>query len=156
MAFPADRFTTTPTNTALPLRLPSSLATPPPPPETVPVGPTGSAPLVLSANGVDPVNLAVEFTRTVPASGNLAVCGQQFWLGPTRAGTTIAFWADATVVHLLRDGVRLKTVPSRLTTAHLKQLLAAGAHRPDHHHPSPARSDPARPSRSTAPSPPTE
>jgi Integrase core domain len=70
MAFPADRFTTTPTNTALPLRLPSSLATPPPPPpETVPVGPTGSAPLVLSANGVDPVNLAVEFTRTVPASG---------------------------------------------------------------------------------------
>jgi hypothetical protein len=83
---------------------------------------------VLSANGVDPVNLAVEFTRTVPASGNLAVCGQQFWLGPTRAGTTIAFWADATVVHLLHDGVRLTTVPSRLTTAHLKQLLAAGAH----------------------------
>jgi transposase InsO family protein len=130
MAFPADRFITAPTTTDLPLRLPPSLATPPPAPSApaTPVGlPTGPAPLVLSANGVDPVNLAVEFTRTVPASGNLAVCGQQFWLGPARAGTTIGFWADATVVHLLTDGVRVKTVPSRLTIAHLRQLLAAGA-----------------------------
>jgi hypothetical protein len=63
----------------------------------------------------------------VPASGNLGVGGQQFWLGPTHAGTTVGLWADATVVHLLRDGIRLKTVPSRLTIAHLRQLLADGA-----------------------------
>jgi hypothetical protein len=84
------------------------------------------APLVPSTNGVDPVNLAEEVTRVVPASGNLIVGGQQFWLGPAQAGTAITLWADASVVHLLRDGVRLKTVPSRLTVAHLRQLLADG------------------------------
>jgi hypothetical protein len=81
---------------------------------------------VLSANGDEPVNLTVEFTRVIPASENLCVCGQQFWLGPDRAGTTITFWADTTVVHLLTNGVRLKTVPSRLTVAHLHWLLADG------------------------------
>ena len=59
-------------------------------------------------------------------SGNLCVCQQQFWLGPNRAGTTITLWADTTVVHLLHNGVRLKTVPSRLTPTHLRQLLADG------------------------------
>jgi hypothetical protein len=83
---------------------------------------------VVSANGVDPVNLAVEVTRVVPASGNLTIYGQQFWLGPDRAGTLITFWADTTVVHLLHNGVRLKTVPSRLTPANLRDLLAADGH----------------------------
>ncbi|MGK5741451.1 hypothetical protein [Micromonospora sp. URMC 103] len=85
-----------------------------------------AAPLLVSANSVDPVNLAVEITRTVPTSGDFAVCGQQFWLGPARAGLTIGFWADTTVVHLLLDGVSLKTVPSRLTPTHLRDLLADG------------------------------
>ena len=35
--------------------------------------------------------------------------------------------SDAQVVHLLANGVRLKTVPFRLTVAHLQQLLAEGA-----------------------------
>jgi hypothetical protein len=35
-------------------------------------------------------------------------------------------WADTTVVHLLLNGVRLKTVPSRFSLAHLQQLLADG------------------------------
>jgi hypothetical protein len=84
------------------------------------------APLVTSANGVDPVNLAVEISRTVPASGNLTVCGQQFWLAPDRAGQPITLWADTTVVHLMINGARLKTVPSRLTVEHLRQLLTDG------------------------------
>jgi hypothetical protein len=62
----------------------------------------------------------------VPASGNLALRRQQFCLGPVRAGIRVALWADATVVHLLIEGVRLKTVPSRLTAADLGQLLAEG------------------------------
>jgi hypothetical protein len=66
--------------------------------------------------------LAVEIDRMIPASGNLTVCGQQFWLGPAYGGVTITLWADATVVHLSRAGVRLKSVPSRFTTAHLRQL----------------------------------
>jgi hypothetical protein len=62
----------------------------------------------------------------VPGSGNLTVGGQQFWLGPDRAGQPVTLWADPTVVHLLIHGVRLKTVPSRLSIAQLRQLLADG------------------------------
>jgi hypothetical protein len=53
---------------------------------------------------------------------------QQFWLGPDRAGTTVTLWADTTVVHLLVNGVRLKTVPSRLSVAHLQRLLDDDGH----------------------------
>ena len=62
----------------------------------------------------------------MPGSGNLTVGGQQFWLGPDRAGQPVTLWADTTVVHLLVNGLGLKTVPSRLTTAQLRQLLADG------------------------------
>jgi hypothetical protein len=136
MAFPADRFTPRPADERLPLRLPARLsaavAQPPvePAPDTTTATPEAEpdlpAPLVVSSTGVDPVDLAVGFTRVVPVSGNMTVCGQQFWLGPDRAGSSIAFWADTTVVHVLANGVRLKTVPSRLTVAHLQQLLAEG------------------------------
>ena len=51
--------------------------------------------------------------------------------------------ADATVVRLLLDGARLKTVPSRLTVAHLRQLLAGGGQRPGHRRSPPHRSNPA-------------
>jgi hypothetical protein len=86
---------------------------------------------------VDPVNLAVELDRTVPASGNLTVGGQQFWFGPHLAGETVTLRADTTVVHLMRSGQRLKTVPSRLTPTHLRQLLAGGG-RPARPSPLPA------------------
>ncbi|WP_084557337.1 IS481 family transposase [Couchioplanes caeruleus] len=108
MAFPADRFVPRTADEAPPSRLPVTL------PPAAPV---------LGVDGVNPVDLAVEFTRLVPSSGNLTVCGQQFWLGPDRAGGTVTFWADTTIVHLLVNGVRLKTVPSRLTTTHLRRLL---------------------------------
>jgi transposase InsO family protein len=137
MGFPAGRFIPRQADQRLPLRLPPALAavtaSPPQPAPAVPQPPVPVtsgpvvAPLVLSANGVDPVNLAVEFSRVVPPSGNLCVCQQQFWLGTDRAGTTVTFWADTTVVHLLINGARLKTVPSRLTIAHLQRLLAEGA-----------------------------
>jgi hypothetical protein len=39
---------------------------------------------------------AVEIERFVPASGNLRVCGQQFWLGPAQAGSTLTLWMDIT------------------------------------------------------------
>jgi hypothetical protein len=136
MAFPTNRFVPRPADERLPLRIPSRLAAAVPQPDRKPASapasappvPVTPAPLVLSTNGIDPVNLAVEFTRVVPASGNLTVCRQQFWLGPDRAGTTISVWADTTVVHLLTNGVRLKTVPSRLSVAHLHRLLDEGGH----------------------------
>jgi transposase InsO family protein len=123
MAFPADRFSPrTSAQTPAP-RLPATL--PPAAPARHPVTAV-TVPPQLSANGAERVGLAVEFTRVVPASGNLTVAGQQFWLGPDRAGGTITFWADTTVVHLLVNGVRLKTVPYRLTTAHLRRILDDG------------------------------
>ncbi|MGH3977081.1 MAG: hypothetical protein ACRDS9_27765, partial [Pseudonocardiaceae bacterium] len=50
----------------------------------------------------------MEFDRIVPASGNLAVRGKQFWLGPARAGVTVTFWADHDVIHLSIAGARVK------------------------------------------------
>jgi transposase InsO family protein len=79
----------------------------------------------------------VELDRVVPASGNLAVAGQQFWLGTQRAGRTVRFWIDTTTVHLAVDGVYLKTLPSRITTTGLARLRADGAR--------PAGPPPARP-----------
>ena len=128
MAFPADRFTPRPPDERLPLQLPATLtAAAPAPPSTAPIEPAlPSPPVVVSPNGGEPVILAVEIDRTVPGSGNLTVAGQQFWLGPDRAGSTVTLWADSTVVHLLVHGVRLKTVPSRLSIAQLRQLLTDG------------------------------
>jgi hypothetical protein len=77
---------------------------------------------------IRPVSLeAVEVARVIPASGNLGICGQQFWLGTHRAGRTVTLWIDTTTVHLSIDGVYLKTLPSRMTTTHLTRLRADGA-----------------------------
>jgi hypothetical protein len=132
MDFPADRFKPRPID-ELGLRLPPALGSqrtapvvPEPPMLPLPRPPL-EEPIVMSANGVDPVNLAVQIERVVPASGNLGVCGHQFWLGPGLGGIPITLWIDTTVVHILREGVRLKTVPSRFTAAQLRQLLTDGA-----------------------------
>ncbi|OLM29119.1 Mobile element protein [Pseudonocardia sp. Ae717_Ps2] len=68
----------------------------------------------------------MEFERVVPASGNLAVLGKQFWLGPLRAGVTVTFWADTQVIHLTAGGARIKTVRSPYTEDQLATLAATG------------------------------
>ena len=68
----------------------------------------------------------VAFDRVVPASGNLAVRGKQFWLGPARAGVTVTFWADHDVIHLTIAGARVKTVRSHLSSNDLAALAATG------------------------------
>jgi hypothetical protein len=70
---------------------------------------------------------AVELDRVVPPSGNMWVAGQQIWLGPALAGRTVRLWAGLDRVHVLIDGFRVKTLPSRLDTADLARLAAAGA-----------------------------
>jgi len=145
MAFPADRFVARAQEERLPLHLPAPLSgltaesradSPRPSPSSsepasehtaaVPMSGSMSISASMSTRDVNPVSPAVEVTRIVPASGNLTLRRQQFWLGPVRAGVPVTLWADTTVVHLLIDGVRLKTVPSRLTAADLGQLLAEG------------------------------
>jgi transposase InsO family protein len=140
MAFPADRFRPNTTD-GLPLKLPPSLA---PAADVIPALPAAvlpAAPVV-----VPPIGLAVEVNGTVPASGNMTICGHQFWLGPSLAGQKITIWADTTVVHLIRDdGVRLKSVPSRFSLTQLQHLLGDGGREAG---PPPIASAPTR--RSTA------
>jgi transposase InsO family protein len=69
---------------------------------------------------------AVEVDRVVPASGNMAIGLQQFWLGPARAGQQVRFWIDTASVHLSIGGWRIKTVPSRLADVDLARLRLSG------------------------------
>jgi hypothetical protein len=79
---------------------------------------------------------AVEFDRVVPPSGNLAVSGKQFWIGPLQAGQLVTFWADIHAIHLSIAGVRIKSVRSHLSIADLAILTRLGA-RPAGHPPLP-------------------
>ncbi len=60
---------------------------------------------------------AVELDRVVPPSGNLWLAGQQIWLGPALTGRTVRLWAGLDRVHVLLDGYRVKTLPSRRAAA---------------------------------------
>lgn len=70
---------------------------------------------------------AIEVKREVPPSGNLYVGGQQIWLGPALAGRMVTIWVDQSRLHVLVDGHRLKTLPSRIGPPELARLLRAGA-----------------------------
>ena len=63
----------------------------------------------------------------VPASGNMQLGGQQAWLGPALSGRQITVRADAISLHVLLDGARIKTLPSRLGATELSRLAASGA-----------------------------
>jgi hypothetical protein len=69
----------------------------------------------------------VELDRVVPPSGNLQIAGQQIWLGPAMTGRTVRLHAGLDRVHVLLDGFRVKTLPSRLGARDLARLAAAGA-----------------------------
>ena len=74
---------------------------------------------------------AIEIDRVVPASGNMTIGPQQFWLGTSRIGQTVSFWIDTTTVHLSIGGWRIKTVPSRLSSVDLARLATLVHARPD-------------------------
>ena len=132
MDTPASRFSTDRgSEELLPLRLPAGLRAVPGSPAADPVAP--SALVELPEMPVEPVLTPaaysggpVEFERVVPASGNMALSGKQFWLGPARAGVTVTFWADCDVIHLLIAGARVKTVRSHLSVNDLAALAATG------------------------------
>jgi integrase-like protein len=128
MAFPAARFAASGGDT-IGLRAPSELAQHPPlpAPEAGPARDGGAAaPPVQDAAG-DGQDRAVELDRVVPPSGNLWIAGQQVWLGPAMTGRTVRLWAGLGQVHVLLDGHRIKTLPSRLDARDLGRLAAAGS-----------------------------
>ena len=69
----------------------------------------------------------IELSKPVPPSGNMWLCGNQFWLGPERAGQLVRFWIDCDWVHLSVGDHRLKSLRSRFTVADLDKLVAQGA-----------------------------
>jgi hypothetical protein len=133
MAFPASRFT--PADSPLELRIPAQLTAstprPKPPQPAAGLPPSLSLPAQAAPKAATITSqgwTAVEVDRVVvPPSGNLWIGGQQVWLGPALAGRQVTLWADQISLHVLADGARLKTLPSRLGIAELSRLAANGA-----------------------------
>ena len=133
MAFPASRFA--PASSPLKLRIPAQLTVgtgqlkpPPPVPGSLPaLSLPAEAAQPLAAAKTQDSQPAVEVDRVVPPSGNLWIGGQQVWLGPALSGRQITLWADAVSLHVLLDGARIKTLPSRLGVTELARLAAHGA-----------------------------
>ena len=121
MAFPASRFA--PAVSPLPLRVPPQLATASAQQAEQPEPPSAGLP----AAGQEAPLVAVEADRVVPPSGNLWIGGQQVWLGPALANRKVTIWVDETSLHVLLDGARIKTLPSRLGVAELARLASGGA-----------------------------
>jgi transposase InsO family protein len=132
MVPPAQRFSTATARAEedlLPLRLPAIIAAagpvrPVPQAAEMPAGSPPAAPAPPPAARWQ--GGPVEFDRVVPPSGNMAVRGQQFWLGAARAGMVVTFWASTDVIHLTIAGARIKSVRSHFSTAGLAALGAAG------------------------------
>ncbi len=129
MAFPASR--SKPADSPLELRVPAQLAARTREPEPAPDRLPAPSPAGAAAPGPVPVagddRLAVEVDRVVPPSGNLWIGGQQVWLSPALAGRPVTLWVDEISLHVLLEGTRIKTLPSRLGVAGLARLAAGGA-----------------------------
>jgi transposase InsO family protein len=131
MAVPADRFSTARVQAEaelLPLRLPAVLALAPVPAAPPDLQQTAPEPQDADAGSLPGPYRGgpVEFARPVPPSGNMEVLGKQFWLGTTRAGMMVTFWASTEVIHLSTGGARVKSVRSHLSAADLARLAAGG------------------------------
>ena len=129
MAFPASRFT--PASSPLELRIPAQLTVsteqpkpPPPAPGSLPVKSLPAEATPEPVTRLPDGQRAVELDRVVPPSGNVWIGGQQVWLGPALSGRQVTLWADAISLHVLLDGARIKTVPSRLGVIELARRAA--------------------------------
>jgi hypothetical protein len=129
MAFPASRFNPA-TSEILGLRIPAELATAQSarPADRVDVPPASGPDLAPESDAEGRLTAqAVEVDRVVPPSGNLWIAGQQIWLGAALSGRTVRLWAGLDRVHVLLDGHRIKTLPSRLDRRDIARLSASGA-----------------------------
>jgi transposase InsO family protein len=124
MAFPTSRFI--PAVSPLPLQVPPQLAAAGAQ-QAERHGPSSGGLPAAGPDGQEAPLVAVETDRVVPPSGNLQLGGQQVWLGPQLADRKVTIWVDETSLHVLLDGARIKTLPSRLGVAELARLTADGA-----------------------------
>src|SRR5215472_12398661 len=128
MAYPAARFARA-AGEVLGLRIPAELTRPAKSaqPDDGADEAAGTSPDLPPAGCQPADGQAVELDRVVPPSGNLWLAGQQIWLGPAMTGRTVRLWAGLDRVHVLLDGYRVKTLPSRLDARDLARLVVAGA-----------------------------
>src|SRR5215471_5109527 len=128
MGFPSARFTRA-SSDVLGLRIPAELTRPAKSaqPDDGADEAAGTSPDPPPAGRQPADGQAVELDRVVPPSGNLWLAGQQIWLGPAMTGRTVRLRAGLDHVHVLLDGYRVKTLPSRLDARDLARLAAAGA-----------------------------
>jgi len=128
MGFPSARFTRAPSG-ILGLRIPAELARLAKPAQPDDGADEAARPpqAGLPEERQPADGQAVELDRVVPPSGNLWLAGQQIWLGPAMTGRTVRLWAGLDRVHVLLDGYRVKTLPSRLDARDLARLAAGGA-----------------------------
>ena len=128
MGFPSARFTRA-SSDVLGLRIPAELTRPAKSaqPDDGADEAAGTSPDPPPAGRQPADGQAVELDRVVPPSGNLWLAGQQIWLGPAMTGRTVRLWAGLDRVHVLLDGYRVKTLPSRLDARDLARLVVAGA-----------------------------
>jgi len=77
----------------------------------------------------------------------LQIGGQQIWLGPALAGRQVTIWAGETVLHILLDGTRLKTLPPGSGSSSWRAWPPTAPARPGHRRSGPG---PALQSRSSA------
>src|ERR1017187_1122612 len=131
IAFPVSRFT--PASSPLELRMPAQLTAstgqpkpPPPGPESLPAHSPPAKPAQQPKMVAGDGQPAVEVDRVVPPSGNLQLGSQQIWLGPALSGRQITIWVNEISLHVLADGARIKTLPSRLRAGELARPLPAG------------------------------
>src|SRR5262245_48883896 len=116
---PADRFAPAAPAAGVELWLPATLEVLQGPPEPV----AEPEPVVRVPGSAG----AIELDRPVPPSGNMALCGNQFWLGPARVGQVVRFWIDCEWVHLSIAGQRVKSLRSRFSVNDLDTLVGQGA-----------------------------
>jgi hypothetical protein len=128
---PADRFVPATPADGVELWLPAALevaSAGAAPAVTEPVtGPVSGPAVVAVGDRVPGSGAAIELDRVVPPSGNMALCGNQFWLGPARAGLVVRFWIDCDWVHLSIGGRRVKSLRSRFSVTDLDTLAVQGA-----------------------------
>lgn len=117
---PADRFRPV-SHGALELWVPPALEVAPPAPAQT----SGGPPVVVHREVGS--GAAIELTKPVPASGNMSLCGHQFWLGPERVGQVVRFWIDCDWVHLSIGEQRIKSLRSQFSVTDLDALVAQGA-----------------------------
>jgi transposase InsO family protein len=89
-----------------------------------PAGPPPAMPAP-ARTGILPAGTVIEVSRTVNADGNAGVAGRTIKIGPELARAKVTLRLDGHLIHVIRDGVLAKTLPSPVPAADRTKLRGA-------------------------------